>query len=422
VRCGRCGNENSESNRFCGMCGAPLVAKTQASGSAAPVMPAEKKLEAVPIRPSAELRSSTVAARAATEAVPEIAERREAPVNTNPVITGPSFLGLNKPGDGRGGGAPYGQGSGNDSWGRSSRSVDYLLEDDEHEQKGGWGKLAAVVVALAMVGGFGYLRWKQGGFDWLLKDGKPAAAQASQPAPSQNAADSGSGPAATPNGTNPDNSSGNAPPAPAAAGITPISGTDAGTVPPSVAPSSGAPSDSSPAGSTPPINTPSAGTPAPSAVPNNPSADVDAGKPSDPESTKNAEAPAADAAATANNPKPDAATRTRAREPKPTPATPVDPTAEAERYIYGQGVRQDCDRGLRLLKPAAAQSNLKAMIALGALYSSGTCTPRDLPTAYRWFALALHKQPDNQPLQDDLQKLWSQMTQPERQLAIRLSQ
>jgi TPR repeat protein len=85
-------------------------------------------------------------------------------------------------------------------------------------------------------------------------------------------------------------------------------------------------------------------------------------------------------------------------------------------------VQQDCDRGLRLLKPAAAQSNAKAMIALGSLYSSGTCTPRDLPTAYRWFALALHKQPDNQPLQDDLQKLWTQMTQPERQLAIKLSQ
>jgi hypothetical protein len=75
-----------------------------------------------------------------------------------------------------------------------------------------------------------------------------------------------------------------------------------------------------------------------------------------------------------------------------------------------------------LLKPAAEKNNPKAMILLGTLYSSGTCTPRDLPTAYRWFALALHKEPDNLPLQDDLQKLWSQMTQPERQLAIKLSQ
>jgi TPR repeat protein len=95
---------------------------------------------------------------------------------------------------------------------------------------------------------------------------------------------------------------------------------------------------------------------------------------------------------------------------------------EAERYIYGRGVGQDCDHGLRLLKTAAQQSDSKAMISMGALYSTGTCTPRDLPTAYRWFALALHKDPDNKTLQDDLQSLWSKMTQPERQLAIKLSQ
>jgi TPR repeat protein len=95
---------------------------------------------------------------------------------------------------------------------------------------------------------------------------------------------------------------------------------------------------------------------------------------------------------------------------------------EAERYIYGRGAGQDCDRGVRLLKAAAEQSSVKAMISLGALYSTGTCTPRDLPTAYRWFALALHKEPENQTLQNDLQNLWSTMTQPERQLAIKLSQ
>jgi TPR repeat protein len=102
--------------------------------------------------------------------------------------------------------------------------------------------------------------------------------------------------------------------------------------------------------------------------------------------------------------------------------TPVDPTAEAERYVYGQGVTQDCDRGLRLLKPAAVHSNARAMESLGALYSSGTCAPRDLPTAYRWFALALRQEPENQRVQSDLQDLWSKMTQPERQLAIKLSQ
>ena len=96
--------------------------------------------------------------------------------------------------------------------------------------------------------------------------------------------------------------------------------------------------------------------------------------------------------------------------------------SEAQRYIDGKGVRQDCDRGLRLLKPAAEQGNAKAMIEMGALYSAGLCTPRDLPTSYRWFALALRKDPDNQSLQSDLNKLWGEMTQPERQLAIKLSQ
>ena len=59
---------------------------------------------------------------------------------------------------------------------------------------------------------------------------------------------------------------------------------------------------------------------------------------------------------------------------------------------------------------------------MGTLYSSGLCTPRDLPTAYRWFAMALRKDPENLAVQNSLQKLWGEMTQPERQLAIKLSQ
>lgn len=77
---------------------------------------------------------------------------------------------------------------------------------------------------------------------------------------------------------------------------------------------------------------------------------------------------------------------------------------------------------MRELKPAAEQANPKAMISLGALYATGVCAPRDLPTAYRWFALALRKLPDNEPLQENLQKIWAQMTQPERQLAVKLTQ
>jgi len=104
------------------------------------------------------------------------------------------------------------------------------------------------------------------------------------------------------------------------------------------------------------------------------------------------------------------------------PVPAADPVSEARKYLYGKGAPQDCDRGMRILKPAANQANAKAMIEMGALYSAGLCAPHDLPTAYRWFAMALRKEPDNTAVQADLQKLWSEMTQPERQLAIKLSQ
>jgi len=304
---------------------------------------------------------------------------------------------LNKPADG-----PHSnRGSGHDQLGRSSGHLDYLLEDEE-EPKRGWGKLAMVVIALVLAGGFGYLRWKQGGFDWLnAGEKKPAAATQNVESP-QGTADSGS---ATPAASN----TGRAAPDAATSGSTAPAAATSGTPATTEAPAAQANPQTS--------------------VPENPSAQTAPPAQSSQANPTSSAPPAnsttaqpADADAAAQSPPAEAPVVPKARPPKPTPAKPVDPAVEAERYIYGRGVHQDCDHGLRLLKPAAEQSNPKAMIALGALYSTGTCTPRDLPTAYRWFALALHKEPDNQPLQDDLQKLWSQMTQPERQLAIKLSQ
>jgi zinc-ribbon domain len=410
VRCGRCGNENDESNRFCGMCGASLVATTQtgrqkpaagptgsgavprqtAGSVQAPVQSAPRQTAEAPVPEPAGLSSPT-------------AERRPAPLlptgarsSTGPVITGHSFLGLNNPGpavDRHDDGDPL----------RPSSNLDYLLDDEEEEPKRGGGKMLLMVVALALAGGLGYLHFKQTGFGGLPGfDKKPATAKP--------AAD------ATP-GTD----SGVAAGSPSAESAVPATGTSGAGTTPAPGGAAASPGDSAPGTATPatalPITPQS--TPPPSATSQTVPAQAQS---SDPNLPAVAVPPPASSGPDKNTPPEPAPERKAVTRKPPAAVKAVDPVTYAERYIYGRGVSQDCDHGLRLLKPAAEQSNAKAMISLGALYSTGTCTPRDLPTAYRWFALALHQEPDNQALQDDLQKLWSQMTQPERQLAIKLSQ
>jgi TPR repeat protein len=107
---------------------------------------------------------------------------------------------------------------------------------------------------------------------------------------------------------------------------------------------------------------------------------------------------------------------------KPPAAKAEDSVALGEKYLYGRGVPQSCEKGLHYVKPAADQSNPKAMITMGALYATGHCLSRDLPTAYRYFALALRQDPANSALKQNTEMVWGQMTQSERQLAIRLTQ
>jgi hypothetical protein len=376
LRCGRCGNDNAEANRFCGMCGAALV--KDPAGGQTPVTvstgaPAERRTASS--SPGAGLGASS--------------ER-----SSGPVITGPSFLGLSAPAGGTGSGRVDHQADGGHDALRPSSNVDYLLEDVEEPHRSR-GKMILVVAALALAVGFGYLHWKRGGFDWLNAGEKKPSAAATQ------TADSAASPAAD-------------------AGPQAAAGT---------ATSGASPAESS-VGQAAPAQTPApaAGDAAPAATPQSASQNS-AGDSGAAASVPQAADSDADKQAPAVEEKPRVVARKPAAKPaaaKPAAVKPAagragDSVAEAERYIYGRGAAQDCDRGLRILKPAA-ESNVKAMISMGAMYSTGTCTPRDLPTAYRWFALALHKEPDNQALQEDLQKLWGQMTQPERQLAIKLSQ
>ena len=387
MRCARCGNDNPGTNRFCGMCGATLLRP-----------PVGSPLHAAPPAPTAPPVANVPAAAPAptVSPAPVVAapETTPAPAET-PVISGPSFLGLNTP-------APEPRRSGlsiDPNSAPATRSLDYLLHDED-EPRGSGTKFFLIVLALALAVGLGYLRFKNQGLAWLKANTtKPPAAQTSD-APESTAAQP---PASS---TNPPPSSPASPPA--ATTATPTT-SDPNSAPPSSAPAS-APADSAPASANPAPATASGSAPTTDSAAS--PADVPA-KPTKPS------APAKDTSDPNVVGLPVAKPRPALTRPKPS----TDPVTEAQNYLYGRGgVRQDCERGLRILKPQADLSNPKAMVEMGALYSAGLCTPRDLPTAYRWFALALRKDPDNQSIQTDLQKLWGEMTQPERQLAIRLSQ
>jgi len=120
----------------------------------------------------------------------------------------------------------------------------------------------------------------------------------------------------------------------------------------------------------------------------------------------------------------------RIRATKPSPVNPpqvaTSPDADlelaGERYLYGNGVPQNCVRAESSLRNAAMHGNSKAQTVLGTMYATGHCVGRDLPSAYRWFARALHEEPQNSRISADLQVLWRQMTPQEKQLATTTGQ
>jgi len=264
-----------------------------------------------------------------------------------------------------------------------ARDVSYLLDETEEEERShGFGRILLLVFGLALIGGFGYMYFLSGDAFSLLKPPQRAA-DAAPPAATAPSTASGVNTAAGAAATAPLKS-----PAPAPAVDAPK-------------PSQPAPApDSAPLTTTPPVAKPA---PRPDTSTLQPTVAPTA-------SVKPVHAKVAPAEA---HPKPVV---------KPAPKPSADLVAQAEKLVYGDGVPQDCDRGLGAMRPLATASDPRAMIALGALYTTGTCVPRDLPTAYSWYARALHQTPDNLTLQQDMKQIWGQMTAPERQLAIRLSQ
>lgn len=393
LRCPRCGNENPTGNRFCGMCGATLLSVSPP----APVHPAPQ-----PVRPAAPPPAAG-APPAISHPAPDQTRAATRVEEETPSIAGPSFLGLSDPAPARRRGnlsiAPD----------THSSNLDYLLDDVEEPKSSGAGKVFFILFALLLAVGFGYLRFRTHGFPWAPSAAnKPAAAA---PATSEVPTDASSAsPSITPEPL-PLASQPAATTQPASPSIQPAPANPPAAQTPPAAPENAATPTTADA------NPPAAAKPATA-----PGTDADSGKPAD--SSENSTQPggtATEPAAAAPAGSSDAGGAAATAKPRAA-SKPIDPVAEAQRYIYGKGVSQDCDRGLHMLKPMANQGNTKAMVEMGALYSAGLCTPRDLPTSYRWFALALRKDPSNDSIQTDLQKLWGEMTQPERQLAIKLTQ
>lgn len=106
---------------------------------------------------------------------------------------------------------------------------------------------------------------------------------------------------------------------------------------------------------------------------------------------------------------------------KPSPArqevaVPQDPPAD---IASSAAPVTDCDKQVASLRKAAARGDAKARADLGLVYYVGRCVPRDLPTAYHWYALVLRTQPDSPQISAQLEAIWKQMSPAERQLALK---
>jgi len=152
-----------------------------------------------------------------------------------------------------------------------------------------------------------------------------------------------------------------------------------------------------------------------------------------PSPTAEEKAPAADVkSAEPAQPAPEAAEspapKTKSQEPakyartsRPKPAAEAaqdDPTLKlAQKYLRGQGVRQDCTTGMAYLREAMKRPSAAAYSQMGALYATGTCVPLDRVAAYRWFSTALQMAPSNPWLARERDELYGQMSSAERRQA-----
>src|SRR3984957_16817851 len=361
VICPKCGEDNSDSFRFCGMCGTLLEARTETrrpTGAPVPNLPQN-------LSPGlARLANSAPFSEPAPQATVN-------PATTRSSISAPSMLGLDQPATTQHELNPPSMETLRE---KSFSGLDSFFEPEEPKRSG--GRVALLVLLLAALGVAG----------WWAYTNYLGATETRKPTPSAETAESPSEP--------------------------PVERTSKPAAPTSTAPQTATPSPAIPKDAAPPT----AGSEA-----NQKSADA----PSNPEVTPSAPAPV--------RPNPQEKVVAK-RIPTQPPAKAVKPPAPAtadtgdadfrkgEAFLYGRGQRENCDEAVKYLKAASAKSSAKARSTFGTMYATGHCAPRDLPTSYLWFAMALRVDPNNQILEKDLSAVWNQMTPPERQLATRMKQ
>ena len=361
--CPKCGEDNSDNFRFCGMCGTLLEARRPAGTP-------------LPNSPPATAPRITNAA----EPLQPLVVDTTRPANRQvPPISGASMLGLNR--------ADANQSNSNRPSPNQPR-MDSLRDNafsgldsffESEQPKTGRRRILLMVALLAALGGASW--WTYTNYLGPAESRKPTARDVA-PTP-----DAGSSPAVAPSAAGPQGTAENA----SAGPDSPRKAADAETKP--------APEEKplTPAPVTPPV-TPPATRPASATkiAPHEKIAAIREPGVTFPKAS-NVSAPAA--ADTG-----DGAFR------------------KGEAYLYGRGVPENCDEAVKYLKAASSKSNAKARSAFGTMYATGHCVPRDLPTSYLWFALALRVDPNNQILEKDLSAVWNQMTPPERQMATRMKQ
>jgi hypothetical protein len=310
-------------------------------------------------------------------------------------ISGPSFLGLT------------------DDSPSEDDSADYLLEDEEPSGgRAGWYVFS--LVAVAILATVGVLEWR------AIKTGKLSIPFfSSSTAESPKTADqptTGSTPAAT------SPSPADTPSNPATSAANPSSGQtgaddtkpDQLTTDHSNAPAESKPPEDGSSSSAQPDQTadaeeqPATGTSESESTPSKAAPDK-----STPEKIVEKSAAAASVSPREEKASKPKATRPEKIEEKPDPKTNRMLIA-GEKYLYGRGVRRDCNQALIYFRAAASEDNGPAMSHLGAMYASGNCVRIDRATAYSWFVRAQEADPGNEWISRNLNMLWRDMSSQER--------